>query len=806
VSRLWDRYLVLAARRPGLLCAGAAVLGAVSLALALRLELHTSMGELLPPGHPAVAALRRVTYHQRLGNNLIVLLESPDRNANLRLLAALRPRLEALVPAVFAEIEWGRDTSLAEFGRKWRWLYAELPELEHAEELLDTTLLEHVNPLAVGLDGDDPQAELKRLKGRVDDALPAAPASPYYEGTFDGRHTVGILLWRGGEGMASHGDRRAYRAVRDALSQLDPARFHPAMRVRYTGHIAQAIEDQDSIREQLTVATLLCTTLILLAIYSYFRRMALVLVIGAPAVLGLLVALAGASLTLGSLNLNTAFLLSIILGNGINSPIVVLSRYGEARLAGADVAASLHTATHEAARGTLAAMAAASCAYGSLLATRFRGFSQFGWLGGAGMLLVWGLTFLVVPPGVHLGERLRPRLLTPRRNLWQRPFAALGRARSRWLLVASCGLAALAIAPLAAYLRDPIEWNLRRLQPERTAARGLWQTAEDLGMNNPDTGYVGSHGALLLDKPAQADAVADALRAQDRALGNPVFKRVRTLRSLLPRDQSAKLDLLARIRRKIDRRARWLDEAERRDALAWRPPDDLHPIDVGDLPAIVRRAFTERDGTVGRLVLMTVDSSHYSDWNGRDLLRLSRRLRVEALGKTWVAASPASVFAGMLETLLADGPRVAAVALVSVVALIVVVLGRARAAFALATQAIGLLWFGGALALLRVKVNFFNFVGLPITLGVGADYAANIASRLDEPRERLLPTTGSAVALCSLTTIIGYSSLLVSDNPALRSFGIVADLGELSCLAAALVFLPSLLSARRQPATQRALS
>jgi predicted RND superfamily exporter protein len=91
-----------------------------------------------------------------------------------------------------------------------------------------------------------------------------------------------------------------------------------------------------------------------------------------------------------------------------------------------------------------------------------------------------------------------------------------------------------------------------------------------------------------------------------------------------------------------------------------------------------------------------------------------------------------------------------------------------------------------------------NFVALPITLGVGADYAANIWARLrSDGAERLravIAETGSAVALCSLTTVLGYSSLLLSRNRALRSFGMLADLGELACLTAAMVALPALVT------------
>ena len=52
-------------------------------------------------------------------------------------------------------------------------------------------------------------------------------------------------------------------------------------------------------------------------------------------------------------------------------------------------------------------------------------------------------------------------------------------------------------------------------------------------------------------------------------------------------------------------------------------------------------------------------------------------------------------------------------------------------------------------------------------------------------------TTGGAVTLCSLTTIIGYSSLLLAQNRALFLFGVLAVLGEVACLSAAVVVLPA---------------
>jgi predicted RND superfamily exporter protein len=160
----------------------------------------------------------------------------------------------------------------------------------------------------------------------------------------------------------------------------------------------------------------------------------------------------------------------------------------------------------------------------------------------------------------------------------------------------------------------------------------------------------------------------------------------------------------------------------------------------------------------------------------------------------------------MLETIIKDGPRVTAAALIGVTLLVLAAFGLRSAIPVLISIVIGVAWLGGICGLINLKLNFMNFVALPITLGVGADYAANIWARLraDGP-ERLrtvIAETGSAVALCSLTTIIGYSSLLLSRNRALRSFGLLADLGEITCLTAALLALPALVAlvrARQAP-------
>ena len=70
---------------------------------------------------------------------------------------------------------------------------------------------------------------------------------------------------------------------------------------------------------------------VLLVISLYYQSVIALTYIFFPTLLGVACAFAIAALTIGYLNTNTAFLGSIILGNGINFGIILLARYFEER-------------------------------------------------------------------------------------------------------------------------------------------------------------------------------------------------------------------------------------------------------------------------------------------------------------------------------------------------------------------------------------------------------------------------------------------------------------------------------------------
>jgi hypothetical protein len=155
--------------------------------------------------------------------------------------------------------------------------------------------------------------------------------------------------------------------------------------------------------------------------------------------------------------------------------------------------------------------------------------------------------------------------------------------------------------------------------------------------------------------------------------------------------------------------------------------------------------------------------------------------------------------ADLVDAMRADGPRATLIAL-AVVLLVTWLSFRRAGRLALASVAavaVGVCLMLAVLVLTGEKVNFCNFVALPITFGIGADYSINVLSRWQASGGRdvgaAVASTGGAVALCSLTTIIGFGSLLVAQNRALHSFGVLAVAGELTCLVTAVLALPAAL-------------
>ena len=772
-------------------------------------HLRSEIEELLPRESRSVRALdemrRRIPGMQYLG-----VVVDTGRAENLpageKFLDDLAARVRAYPPDMVRDVRTGNQVEKA-FVEDHSPLYLELGDLREVLRRIEARRDYEVEKDEGSLLDDSelaPSLDLSDIQKKYDEKLGSADGrSSRFS---DAKDHLTLLFIEAGEFTTGAARARALldRVRADIRDLGGPDRYAPGMRVGYSSDVAISVEELDALEADLSLSSVLVVVLEIAVLVVYFRWWRSIAVLFPPLLLATLYAFGLASLPpirVTELNSNTAFLGSIIVGNGINVGIVLLARYREARKSGQSVDDALVTGVWGAGLGTLAAAFAAAVSYASLVLTEFRGFRQFGYIGCAGLVGSWVTAFLLVPPLLKWIDRdgvQRAPLAEERHDgIMGRVVAAV----ERWpvaLVAAAVGVTVLSTWAVSRFdASTQLEHDFSKLRRVDT-----WETGDGYWGRKVDNllGHYLTPTVVLSDTPEQASRAEATIRESVRR-GSlaPLVASVRSVGDVLPVDQAAKLAVVSSIRDALTPKIRSLVEPDRLRSLEkLLGPPGLVPLVLGDLPPSFLTGLRERDGTVGRSILVYPRPSD-TLWRAKEIHGFVEELRRS--GGRVAGSIPLSD--DILASISRDAPVASVASFLGVIAIVLVVLrGRRPALYVVGSLFVGVLWLAGATMLLRIKINFCNFVAFPITFGIGVDYAVNVITRYVQDGERdvtgAVRSTGAAVGLCSVTTIIGYSSLLLAKNRALYLFGLTAVLGEIACLTAAVVALPAVLVALRR--------
>jgi hypothetical protein len=545
--------------------------------------------------------------------------------------------------------------------------------------------------------------------------------------------------------------------------------------------------------------------IVLLVLYFFFLRVRALVLLALSLAAATTWTLAIARLASGSLHAATAILAPVVLFHGVTDSISLLARYLEERRTGAKPERAIAVAQHGTAGSTLTSSAAAAAAYAALAFADLKGYRDFGILGVAGMAASWTAAHGMLPALVVALDRVWP-LVRPRSRgvsgLYGVPFAwVAGRAPRvlAWtgaaLFVAAAGIATRWIAGA------PVETTVSKTGP-RSWARDHGDVEErlDAALRGRGTPIA----AIATDTPEQAEAAALVL--SERRLpgtGEALLGPVHSAGRLLPEDQDDKLAVYDEIRSIARVLGEIGDRSEKEGVAAVTPPTDLAPIGLADLPPALGARFTDRSGRAG--VVVTVgrgpgdqrnpESAPYLSTVARSIgdLHLPSGAVVHAAGTPLLAAAS-------FDALRTQATRQVAWALGAVVLVTLFAFRRARLALVAAGTMLGGIAMMLAIAALRhEKLQPLSILALPVTFGVGVDYAVHLVRRYAEEGSRtsgaLLRETGAALVVTSGTTLSAYVGMIPADHQAIAAFGRLATYGEVSCLLAALLVLPALLQA-----------
>ena len=636
------------------------------------------------------------------------------------------------------------------------------------------------------------------------------------------------IAQKDGDGFARGSE--AIDALRDLIDQAQVR--HPEIKIGLTGLPVMENDEMRSSQVSMTKATLLSLVGVACLFVAGFGGVrhplttVLVLLISIAWSLGFI------TVAVGHLNILSISFGSILIGLGIDFGTHYTARYIQLRDSLRHSADALPETARSVGPGIITGAVSTAVAFLMAGFTEFSGLAELGIIASGGVLLCCLGAVVVLPALIHLmdgkrpGERLPPPLDTQAclRPLWVRP------AR---LLVATLTLTALLSLGLP-YLR--YDHNLLNLQADGVESVELERRL--LSESDQSAWF-----ALSI-----ANSREELLARKSRFLALPSVQRVEEIASLFPAADAQKTAVIERIQRRL------ADLPERPPQIPVDPPEKLGRV-LGQLQAAVsgnpqtariQRQFESIRDAMRRMSLAECYQwvSDYQHHMAGDLLSRLHMLRAvanptppqftdlpEGLVTRFVGQdgkfllriySKANIWnMEAMEQFVRDmrsvDPRVTGnplqtyeasrqmknsyirAAWYTLAAMLVVLLfdfcSFRHTLLAMVPLALGMIQMCGILGLLDIPLNPANMIVLPLLLGIGIDDGVHIVHdfRRQEGRFRISPSTANAVLLTSLTTMVGFGSLMIADHRGLQSLGRVLTIGVSCCLFSSLIILPAIL-------------
>jgi len=806
--------------RPAVVLTFALLLSVAGFISAQNLRIDTDFSNLIPSSYPSVQALEKLRDTVGSESTADVVLRSASFEANKTFAEAFIPRALKLEDAVTGEpyltrVDYKKDTGFLEDNALY---FATSSELDSVEKFLTDQIREaklEANPFYFDLDDEEEvDTNGEGIENDLEEVYQRVVGKPY---PVSEDSTIMVLRFYPAGSQTDIGFiERMYDSVERLVDEMNPGAYSPAVEVVLAGRLMRQLVEVKAVTNDVLSSFAVGVTAVLLLVVLYFfykgytaraghrysshvlfsqilRTPVLAVLIGAPLLMSLSWTFGMAYLTFDTLNLMTSTLGLVLFGLGIDYGIHFYARYTEERgngLSPAEAAEVTFASTGQAI--TVGALTTAAALY-VLTAADFKGFSEFGFIAGSGIVFALLSMTIVLPALLVVFERFHLLNLES-----SRPGEITTNGHRRRIPgVRGVALASLAavVASLVFLPRLGFEYDFGSLDPqypEYVEKRDLVREVYPNGGTNP--AYV------IVDDPSEVDAVIEAVQ-QHAALDTltPTIDRVESLQDRFPfteEGKQEKLDRIAEIRELLNDPFVQQETGESVERLR-RASQTTEALAVKDVPESIRNQFTSKSGDIGSFV-MIYPSVGLSD--GRQSIAFSDDVGriVTEDGTVYHAASTSLVAADMLDLMLDEAPFMVAITLLVVIALMWANFGSIRwAALATLPLLVGILWMILMMELAGLKLNFYNLVVLPAVLGIGNDAGVHLVHRYREEGPgsimHVLRFTGEHVAMGSITTIIGFGGLLLSFHPGLRSIGELAVVGIGMTLLAAVVFLPALL-------------
>lgn len=756
--------------------------------LASQLDIKADPADLLPDDYISVRELNRIK--ERVGGigPLMVVITGDELTASIQFLNALADSLEQ--SPLLSSVIRGR-TEEVEFLSDNRLLYMDLQDLQELQQRVhDKVELEKLkrSPLYVGFDEEEDPLDVSDLEAKYSHADLTGFERDYYMTA----EANGVILRVYPTGVITDVKftQRLLHDIRQTIDHIGPKRFHPSLEVTFSGSFKNASNQYNVVLRDLKSTALYAFLGVLVLISVYFRQVLSPLFIVLPLLMSLSWTFGLTWIVIGNLNQITVCLFAILFGLGIDFGIHIFARYREARRRGLDTEAALvETVCHTGSALSTTAVTTA-VAFFSLLFSDFKGFSEFGFIVGAGILFSLVAMLIICPAFIVLVERLR--LIRLKQKSVPQHLVRRGRYPVPHLTII---LGLLATGYSLYHINElGFEYDFKQLRPDTQEEAPRGSIPDELKETR-------SPAIVLTENRQQAMAVVAEIDRVMAARGDSsTIRSVKSVYSFLPQDQPEKLLILADLRQLLEGNQDLLDDDDRARADSLQSFLDVVELSLEDLPQDMTKSFSSKEGKILSFVQI---NAAVPLRDGRNAIAFADEVKVihAADGNVYYASSAHIIFAEMLQLMLDDAVKAVVLTLLMVTIVLLIDLRSVVSVILVLTPLLtALLWVTGFMYVFDFKVNIYNIVAFPTIIGMGIDNAVHVFHRYRESGvgslRLVLRTTGMALLATTLTTMVGFAGLVPAHHPALYWIGIVSLLGLGSCFVSAVTLLPALLQLR----------
>jgi predicted RND superfamily exporter protein len=599
--------------------------------------------------------------------------------------------------------------------------------------------------------------------------------------------------------------------VRDDLhGDLEP---DAAIGIRYSGHYAMAIDESTHIRKDVRQNLFVSLIAVAALYWLCYRRFAALLYSSLPLLVGQALTFGLAFFALGQLNAASSAFTALLMGLGTDFVIVMYARYVEERQKGLGLVEATQAMIGETGLGVFTGAITSAGTFFAMCISQFIGLRHLGFLIGSGILLCGAAIVFLLPAMIMWNEGVRHRKVDAVKKLHLQSFGLehLITFSANHRRIALAIVIGLTVAAGAAALQLEFDDSIQALRSQESQGFRVQQEIQE------KFGASLSYMMAIAEAPTEPEAIELAGKVRERLqpfIDDGTVSSHDTILSYLPREdrQQAVLDRLA------------ADDAGQFDSARVSASFRQALVDNGFRLEIYDDFFERLEGFLG-----PERPLHIADLQDHGMNRLlSRYVRTDEnrvrvvtymflADKKWKREPPP----GLVETLsgddagivvtgtnvvnrefrhifMSEAPRAVALGLVVVFVLLWIDFRSLRlTGIAMAQLVCGVILMLGMMKISGIRLNYVNAFVATMILGVGIDYSIHLVHRFTLSHGRVeagLLETGKAVVVAALTNIAGFGTLTLASYPAMRSFGIVALFGSITCLFTALTLVPAIMA------------